>query len=115
MELVSKAVDEMIAGLSYEDYGIAWSKPVANYSGQLTRTWQLSESLVQLDESKSVNDKIREETYDDLVTLVVGLEQESERELTAFSINTAVLTRAPLDTKTKRYTYTLRFSYYLAL
>lgn len=105
----------MIAGLSYEEYGITWSKPVANYSGELTRTWQLSESLVELDEPKSVNDKIREVTYDDLVTLVVGLEQEAERDLKAFSINTAVLTRGPLDAKTKRYPYTLRFSYYLAL
>ena len=114
MELVSRAVDDMIAGLSYEEYGITWSKPVANYSGEISRQFQLSESLVQLDEPKSVNDKIREEVYDDLVTLVVDLEQETERSLSAFSINTAVLTRGPLDQKTKRYTYTLRFSYYFS-
>ena len=115
MELVSRAVDEMIAGLSYEQYGISWSKPTANYSGQETRTWQLSESLVKLDESKSVNDKILEVVYDDLVAMVVEKELEAERSLSAFSINTAVLTRSALDTKTKRYTYTLRFSYYLSL
>lgn len=105
----------MIAGLSYEEYGITWSKPSANYSGQLTRTWQLSESLVNSNEEKAVQDKIREVTYDDLVTLVSGLEQEAERDLRAFSINTAVLTRGTLDEKTKRYTYTLFFTYYLSL
>ena len=114
MDKVKSAVEEMIAGLSYVEKGIAWSKPTANFSAEVTRTFELSQSVLDLDEVKSESDKMFEVVYDDMVTLVTAQELETERELKAFSINSATLTRT-FNEKTQRWTYVLRFAYYMAL
>lgn len=104
----------MIEGLSDTEYGISWSKPTAMFSGTKTVDFTLSETAVA-EQTKTVEgDKIFSEVYDDFITLATSLEMETERELKAFSINVAVLTRS-LDEKAKRWNYSITMQYYIAV
>lgn len=117
MDKVEAAVEVMIDGLDDNEFGINWALPTANFSKEKTYSWELSESVVNMGEQKAVNDRIRELVVPDLTAIVVAesfVVDPDGAELRAFSINSAIVTKSMLDEKTKRFTYTLRLSYYMA-
>lgn len=115
MEMVKNAVNEMIEGVQAQEVGINWAKPTANFSGERTYTWSLTESVVNFNEDGAVADRIGELVYADMLLKV---EQESQKvedaELRVFSINSGQMTRSLLNEDTGKYDYSLRISYYMA-
>lgn len=118
MELVKNAVDDMIEGVTENEFGLNWTKPTANYSGEKFYEWWLTESVVELDEDKAIADKINELIYTDLIEFVNSEAEKINAEvlpdLKWFTIPSALLNKSLLNEKTLRYTYELRLSYYLA-
>lgn len=115
MEQVKNAVDTMIAGVLEIGRGEVWRNGYSiNRSGDRFVEFELSESVLEMDEDKAIADAIYREVYDDLISLVNEkiLEVGSYGVLKNFFINEARLMRGPIDEKSKRYTYELMYSYY---
>lgn len=112
--MVKDAIDAMIDGVLVTERGMFWGNGFINRSGDKTVQFLISESLLQVDEDKAIADAILVATFDLMLDLLAEKSKEvgDYPELKNFYINEARLMRAPLDEKTKKYTYDLMFTYF---